>query len=295
MIESYGYSVADDSHDPACGSALPMTERIQFSRPETLGEELKVQREKAGVDLGAIVEETKVSRRLFEALESGRYHLLPEKVFCKNFLRQYLRMIGREEPHWLENFDQAWDHFELSSGAFKHLEIEDSPEPGFNWRLWMPVFAGAIVILALLLVVVLSSRSREDLPPDPRRSSAERATPVRTMSTPTPFASQSTPLPAGTNDHEMVVNAVVRVREDGECWIHYRDRDGTTGQELLFGGTTRELELAGPALLTLGNADAASITVGGREYSNLGRAGQVAHFEVGPSSLTLLEPGSDGS
>ena len=101
-------------------------------------------------------------------------------------------------------------------------------------------------------------------------------------------------MPARTNEHDMVVNAVVRVREDGECWIHYRDRDGTTGQELLFGGTTRELKLVGPALLTLGNADAASITVGGREYSNLGGAGQVAHFEVGASSLTLLEPGSDG-
>ena len=166
MIETYGCSVVDDSHEPACGSGLPMTDRIRLSRPETLGEELKARREKAGVDLGAIVEETKVSRRLFEALESGRYHLLPEKVFCRNFLRQYLRMIGREEPYWLEDFDQAWDHFELSSGTFKHLEIEDSPEPRFNWRLWMPVFAGAIVILALLLVVILSSRSREDLPPD---------------------------------------------------------------------------------------------------------------------------------
>lgn len=293
MIESYGYSVADDHHDPA--SALPMTDRIQLSRPETLGEELKVQREKAGVELGVIVEETKVSKRLFEALEGGRYHLLPEKVFCRNFLRQYLRMIGRDEAHWLEDFDQAWDHFELSSGTFTHLEVEDSPEPRFNWRLWMPVFAGAAVILALLMVVFLSSRSREELPPDPRRSTAERATPVRTMSTPTPFASQATTVPAGADEQEMVVNALVRVREDGECWIHYRDRDGTTGQELLFGGTIRELELVGPALLTLGNADAASITVGGREYTNLGRAGQVAHFEVGHSSLTLLEPGSNGS
>ena len=92
-----------------------------------------------------------------------------------------------------------------------------------------------------------------------------------------------------------MVNAVIRVQENGECWIHYRDREGTTGQELLFGGTSRELVLAGPALLTVGNANVASITVGGQEYSDLGRAGQVAHFEVGPSSLTFLEHGSNGS
>jgi len=295
MIESNGYFLADDDSDPALGRAQPMTDRIQLAHPETLGEELRAQREKAGVEIGAIVEETKVSRRLFEALESGRYHLLPEKVFCRNFLRQYLQMVGCDELPWLEDFDRAWDRFEMSSGTFRQLTVEDSPEPRFNWRLWMPIIAGAVVILTLLLVVILSSRSREVLPPDPRRSSAERVTPVRTLSTPTPFAVQSTPIPPEMSETAAIVNAVVRVREDGECWIHYRDREGTTGQELLFGGTIRELELAGPALLTLGNADAASIIVGGREYSNLGRAGQVAHFEVGPSGLTLLEPGSNGS
>ncbi len=295
MIESYGCSLADDDSGPARSCARPMTDRIQLAHPETLGEELRAQREKAGVDLQAIVEETKVSRRLFEALESGRYHLLPEKVFCRNFLRQYLRMVGSDELPWLEDFDRAWESFEMSSGTFRLLTVEDSPELGFNWRLWMPVFAGAFVILALLLVVILSSRSREVLPPDPRRSSAERATPVRSLSTPTPFAVQSTPMPVEATETAAMVTAVVRVREGGECWIHFRDREGTTGQELLFGGMTRELELAGPALLTLGNADAASIIVGGREYSDLGGAGQVAHFEVGPSSLTLLEPGSNGS
>ena len=252
-------------------------------------------REKAGVDIDAIVEETKVSRRVFEALESGRYQLLPEKVFCRNFLRQYLQIIGIEDSQYLEDFDRAWERFEMSSGTFRLLTIEDSLEPGFNWRLWAPVLAGVLVILGLLLVVVLSSSSQEVLPPDPRRSSAERATPVRFVSTPTPFAVQATPEPVESGTVGAPVQAIVRVREKGECWIHYRDREGRTGQELLFGGTIRVLELAGPALLTLGNADAASITVGGREYANLGRAGQVAHFEVGRSSLTRLEPGSDGS
>ncbi len=294
MINAYGCSPADDG-DSGIGAFRPMTERLMPTRPETLGEALKAMRQEANVELDVIVEETKVSRGVFEALECGRYQILPQKVFCKNFLRQYLNIIGVDESPWLENFERAWDHFEESSGAFRNLVVEAPPALGFNWRLWLPVFAGAAVILVLLLVVVLSARSNETLPPDPRRSSAERLNPIRTMSTPTPFVLQATPEPEQEESVEATVTAIVRVREDGECWVHYRDREGRTGQELLFGGTTRELRLAGPALLTLGNADAASVTVGGREYSDLGQAGQVAHFELSTASLTRLEPGSDGS
>lgn len=270
-----------------------MTDREQLARPEALGEALKAMREAAGVELDAIVEETKVSRRVFELLEAGRYQMLPEKVFCKNFLKQYIRMTGCEESAWLEDFDLAWNHFEMSSGTLRLID-DTLPEPEFNWRLWLPVIAGALVIVVLLLVVVMSSRAKEVLPPDPRRSSAVRATPIRSVSTPTPFAVLDTPEVESPGDTATPVSAVVRVRDDKECWIHYRDHDGRTGQELLFGGTTRKLVLSGPALLTLGNADAATIIVGGQEYNDLGRAGQVAHFEVGPTSLTRLEPGSNG-
>jgi len=293
MIDTYGCSPADD--ESCIRDVRPMTESMMPHRPETLGEALKAMRKEANVDLEAIVNETKVSRGVFEALECGRYQILPQKVFCKNFLRQYLKMIGVDETPWLESFELAWDHFEESSGTFKSLVVEGPPPIGFNWRLWFPVFAGALVILALLMVVVISGQSNRTLPPDPRRSSAERLNPIRTMSTPTPFALQATPEPAKEQPIEATVTAIVRVREDGECWVHYRDREGRTGQELLFGGTTREFQLAGPALLTLGNADAASVIVGGREYSDLGQAGQVAHFELGVASLVRLEPGSDGS
>ncbi len=287
--------IADDNGVPPTGCTRAMTERVQPARPESLGKALRALREEAGVDIEAIIEETKVSRRFFESLETGRYHLLPEKVFCRNFLRQYLQLIGSDESTWLQDFDQAWDHFETSSGSFTILAVEESPKRGINWRLWMPVIAGTVVILGLLMAVVLSSRAHVELPPDPRRSSAERVIPTRTMSTPTPFAVQTSPELIEVAETGVMVKAIIKVEENGECWIHYRDREGTTGQELLFGGTSRELVLAGPALLTVGNAKAASIIVGGQEYSNLGRAGQVAHFEVGSSSLTLLDHGSNGS
>ena len=271
-----------------------MAERGSLDRPESLGEALKALREKAGIELEVIAEETKVSRRVFEALENGRYQILPEKVFCRNFLRQYLEMIGADPGPWLRRFDLAWDHFEESSGTFRKLEVEAPPKVGVNWNVWFPVIAGVLIILGLLTVVALGSKSKQVLPPDPRRSSVERATPVRSLSTPTPFAVPVEVETALPETEGGLINVLIRVRTDRECWVHYRDRNGRTGQELLLAGSTRPIELEGPALLTLGNADAATIVVGGREYSNLGRAGQVVHFEIDENGLSPLEQGAAG-
>lgn len=272
-----------------------MTNEDRSTPQEALGQALKAFRLKAGVDLDRIVEETKVSKMVFEALEEGRYHLLPQRVFCRNFLKQYLRIVGGDVKPWLVDFEQAWDDFESTSGTFPILEIEEPPGGGVNWRLWAPVIGGAIVILTLVSVVILSARSGGDLPPDPRRSSAARATPTHhALSTPTPFALSGSALPVETPTANPMVAFEIRVLDDRECWIHYRDREGRTGQELLLGGAVKEMELTGPAVLTLGNADAASIVVGDREYEQLGRAGQVAHFQVSPDGLTRLDPRDNG-
>ncbi len=91
-------------------------------------------------------------------------------------------------------------------------------------------------------------------------------------------------------DEEPIVLAV-RVDPAKECWIHYRDREGRTEQRLLPGGSDVQLELNGPVKLTVGNAGAATLMVGGVEYSDLGVPGQVVHTEVSRDGVRTLGVG----
>ncbi|MCD4750930.1 MAG: DUF4115 domain-containing protein [Thermoanaerobaculales bacterium] len=261
------------------------------SRPEGLGAELRRLREEAGVSIDEIITETKVSRNIFESLESGCYQYLPEKVFCRNFLRQYARIIGVAEEPILETFSLAWEQHQLASGTFPGLVVEEPPRRMLRWWVWLPAVLGIVVIGFLVLITIQGSRGTQELPPDPRRSLIERPTPIRSLSTPTPFVPEYLPTPTQNTVDEGVVKAVVRVTEGKECWIHYRNRNGHTGQELLEGGTVRTLEFEGPMLLTIGNADAASIEMWGKEYTDLGRPGEVAHFELSPEGLQPLGRG----
>ncbi len=253
--------------------------RRAIDNPESLGEELQRLRKAAGVSLEDIVSETNVSRSIFEALESGRYERLPEKVFCRNFLRQYADIIRCEQGPLIEGFDSAWEHFQEISGAFATLTVEVPPRTQTRWWLWLPFVLAALVLTTLLVFAIRSSEGPDKLPPDPRRSSAEKPAALRTLATPTPAAvGEVEPDLETAEEGGSQVRAVLRVGAGKECWVHFRDRNGQVGEVLLGGGETTTLELPGPVLLTIGNADAASIEVDGAVLSGLGSAGEVVRF-----------------
>lgn len=260
-------------------------------RPADLGACLKRLREENGVELDQIFQETKVSIHVFEALESGAYQRLPQKVFCRNFLRQYARIIGGPEDELLEAFDRAWERFQLASGTHPSLIVEESPRRVFRWWVWAPP-ALALIVLCVLAMMMIRSCSREnELQRDPRRSlAAVSPSPTARRLPPTPEAAQSVPSPIPEAQEQTTLAFSVSVLPGRECWIRYRDHSGAMGQDLLRAGQRRDFELLGPVLLTLGNADAAVITIGAESYGELGSPGQVIHLEIGPTGLKKFGP-----
>lgn len=97
--------------------------------------------------------------------------------------------------------------------------------------------------------------------------------------------------PPMEDEADSMVKIVIEVALGEECWVHYRDREGMTGERLLTNGAALNLELAGPVKLTVGNAGAAQMTIDGRIYRELGLPGQVIHTEVTRNQLTQLGSG----
>ncbi len=264
------------------------------TRPRAFGDELRRLREAAGVELEQISGETKVSRRQLEALESGMFHLLPEKVFARNFVRQYLHLVGADEAAMIAAFDAAWDRFQLASGSHPVVRIDEvPPQRPVRWGFWIPVGLGAAILLVVGVVIVSSGLRTTEALPDPMRAPAVRPSPTSPTSAmevavaPSPFL----PLELHTGAQPAATSFTVAVDADGECWIHFRDQSGRTDQRLLAGGSRTTLVLEGPVLLTVGNAGAVRIEVAGRSYDQLGAAGQVVHVEVGPDGLSRLDTG----
>lgn len=260
------------------------SEQSRSGTPAAFGQTLRSLREDAGIELEDIVAETKVPRQTYARIEAGQFSGLPEKVFCRNFLRQYIAIVGGDEDELMGRFDEAWDRFLLASGTFTAMPPEPvEPTRAIRWWFWLPVILAILVIVTLIGLMVRGARPiDQDLRPDPRRSSAADLETGIARSSPTPeFLTQLDPTavpeePAASRR----VTAIVRVDENAECWLRYRDGSGATGQELLDGGESWRLDLEGPVLLTLGNAAAASLEFGGEVHDELGRPGQVIHLRL---------------
>jgi len=262
-------------------------------RPDTFGTELRRLREISGLTLDDIVAETKISRRILESLEGGSFQYLPERIFCRNFVRQYAGIIGVEETKLVTWFEAAWEHFLIASGSHPNLVEPETAIPGytFRWRYWLPIALGVVVVGVIAVLVIRGSWSSDDVLPTLQRSPS--AVPVPTLH-PTWMPSPTAPLPddVGQPRIEGAVNLKIQALDDQECWVHYRDGDGRTGQQLLSAEQQLDLDLHGPVLLTLGNAGAAVLRVGGTEYADLGLPGQVLHMEISSSGLQFLGAGA---
>ena len=68
------------------------------------GRELQLEREKRGVSLETVSDETKVSTRLLHALEVDDFASLPGGVFQRGIVRSYCRFLGLDEQEWLSRF-----------------------------------------------------------------------------------------------------------------------------------------------------------------------------------------------
>jgi cytoskeletal protein RodZ len=66
-------------------------------------DELKEQREKAGITLQNVAAKTRIDIKFLEALEDGNFNFLPE-IYVKAFIKQYAKVIGLDEEETLQKY-----------------------------------------------------------------------------------------------------------------------------------------------------------------------------------------------
>ncbi len=72
----------------------------------TLGEKLRALRRGQAVSLDMIEQKTRIQRRYLEALERGQYHVLPEPMYTRNFIRAYAQALNADESYFLDLYEE---------------------------------------------------------------------------------------------------------------------------------------------------------------------------------------------
>ncbi len=123
----------------------------------TIGEQLRIAREERGIPLREISDQTRISVRYLEAIETNDYKRLPGGIFNRSFVKAYARCVGYDEKEAVDAYtrfmrDQGDSGDEVGSTPYHSKVYTDLPAT----RSPFLTLVLAIVILAILTAVALA-------------------------------------------------------------------------------------------------------------------------------------------
>jgi len=270
--------------------ALPSSSHL--TEGPSAGEGLRHTREAQGLSVSEVAHALKLNPRQIEALEAGRFDLLPGYAFTRGFLRNYARLLKMDPAPLLAQLEphEAGADVELAPSSNAQGEM---PEVG-RGRFRRSVIPGILAALALLGVVVagwyydtLRSRPAEELAaslPAPSEAAppTESSAPAGAVSVPVPVVvpqadSSVVPpqLPVATSSSAVSVSesAAVPAVETGaaakttdgmdrlvfdftqDAWVEIKDGNGKiVFSRLGKAGSREQVEARAPLSLVVGNA-----------------------------------------
>jgi cytoskeleton protein RodZ len=122
------------------------------------GEELRLAREARGISLREISEQTRISMRYLEAIETNDYKRLPGGIFNRSFIKAYAKFVGYDEQAALEGYartmrEQGDASDEVSTTPYQSRVYTDG-----NSRSPIVTLLLAILILAVLSLGVWGAK-----------------------------------------------------------------------------------------------------------------------------------------
>lgn len=150
---------------------------------ESIGEKLRLARETRGIALRDISDQTRISMRYLEAIETDDYRRLPGGIFNRSFIRAYAKFIGFDEQQAIEDYGRTMrEHGEADEDSspkpYKSLVYTDG---GSHSRSPLMTFVLALVILGVLSVLVWAGLHfyQRSLAPKVRQGTGQRFAPAR--------------------------------------------------------------------------------------------------------------------
>jgi cytoskeleton protein RodZ len=123
---------------------------------DTIGEKLRLAREARGIALRDISEQTRISIRYLEAIETDDYRRLPGGIFNRSFIRAYAKFIGYDEHQALEDYSRTLrERGETDDeGSKSHHSLVYTDDGAPSSRSSVKTLILAILILAALSLAV---------------------------------------------------------------------------------------------------------------------------------------------
>lgn len=124
---------------------------------DSLGEKLRQAREKKGISISEVAEQTRISPIYLESIEKDDYRTLPGGIFNKGFIKSFAKYVGVDEQEAMQDYAQlsasqeGIDDHQSSKSYRPEVLTDDS-----NRSSILPTIIFAAIILGLMTWGILT-------------------------------------------------------------------------------------------------------------------------------------------
>ncbi|MBS1826596.1 MAG: helix-turn-helix domain-containing protein [Acidobacteria bacterium] len=293
----------------------------------TVGEILKKERQRQGLDLAMIAERTRIKLQYLQALEQNDFDSLPGRFFARSFATQYATYLGVNNEQLQAELQKEITPPEVFSSAGTGQEpvqigrdfyVDPLPEGSASAisarKLTASVVMLAAVIVACGTIFWLWQRSQisstlaesgtdstavaskqQSAAALPETVSPPAAQPVIPQTAPpvapAPAATEQVPAPTPVmNDPSLSGRIKIAVVAKENTWLRITVDGKVKVEKVLTAGESSITAGNETARILLGNAGGVEVQFNGSSIGAVGPRGQVRTVEFTPEKFTIVEP-----
>jgi len=279
-------------------------------------EELKLQREKAGITLQNMAAKTRIDIKFLEALEEGNFNFLPD-IYVKAFIKQYAKVIEIDEEETLQKYIRAKKGKEEAVEKVKRENIEEIKngtdeqkiKSGINSNKPAKIFADdsaskksnedvkkkqkqliivgtvvGVVLFILLVFFLFISGSDEIIVKEKPYEEVLQETPNRYIEE----ESNKTTEETITATIEELTLTITNVDSTDSCWVLVIVDDKSTEDFLLPPKISKTIKANYDFKFILGNSGVVKLILNGEVVDFDGRPGTVRYFKLDVNGLERI-------
>ena len=299
----------------------------------SVGEILKRERERQGLDLASIAQQTRIKLQYLQALERSDFESLPGRFFARSFATQYAEHLGVNNPELMAELQKEITPPEIFSSAperqiqiGRDFYVDPLPE-GSASAMSARKLTASIVMLAAVIVAcgtifwlwqrsqISSTLADTGTEPASRQLSptgAESVSPpaaqpvIPQTSTPAPEPQSAPPVkqePAVEPQPATVATSSeafpsgriqLSVVAKEPTWLRITVDGKVKFERVLTTGESSVTSGNENARILLGNAGGVEVQFNGSSIGQVGPRGQVRTVEFTPDRYTIVEPVKKG-
>ncbi len=207
----------------------------------SFGEQLRLAREARGISLREISEQTRISTRYLEAIETGDLKRLPGGIFNRSFIKAYAKYIGYDEQEALD----AYARTARELGAAPD-EVVTTPYRSHVYTDGNGVRSPLVtVLLTILILAILSLAVYAALHWYQRREAARSNNPSTTATAPVTQSATGNATSANNSaTAPATAGFVIQLKALDEAWVKTRVDDEDSKEGNLKAGEAKEFKPA---------------------------------------------------